>query len=112
MDERASGALRVVLNESTNDQIVELYNLRMKQMNLVNDIEKVISFLNNFRPNWDEDLEDGLDKRMLMRNSHLINTILYDSRYIDGFADGIKSIKKAILAGDENNVQNILQDID
>ena len=112
MDERASNALRVVLNENTNDQIVELYNLRMKQMNLINDITKVISFLNNFRPNWDEDLEDGLDKRMLMRNSHLINTILYDSRYIDGFADGIKSIKKAILAGDENSVQNILQDID
>ena len=105
-------ALRIVLNEDTNDQIVELYNLRMRQMNLIQDIEKVITFLNTFRANYDDDLEDGLDIRMLFRNSHLINTILYDSRYIDGFADGIKSIKKAILAGGENNVQNILQDID
>ena len=103
-------ALRIVLNESTNDQIDELYNLRMRQMNLGNDIDKVILFLNNFRKNWDDDLEDNTG--MLLRNSHLINTILYDSRYVDGFADGIKSIKKAIQSGDEDNVQNILQDID
>lgn len=102
MDDLTMKALTVVLNEKKSEYIKGIDLLKLKEKKLTILKNKLECFFQELFMTFstmahvdgidEEDSEDEDYSGFIMKNNHLINIVKYDTEYMNGFMDCLKSV--------------------